>query len=64
MNWWVEDFMEISAWQKKRRRAFLLTLPISGPLWLVGATIICLVCLAMIPIFSMLIWVDEMWSDK
>jgi hypothetical protein len=63
--WWmVEDFCRPVDWSLPARRAFVCTLPISGPLWLAGLTFIMGCCaLSMIVLYPILL-VGSLWTGK
>lgn len=61
----VEVFMEPATWPRSARRAFLLTIPISGPGWAAGMIVIFIAALwvAVIAICleTQLKWFRDMW---
>ena len=64
----VVDFIEVSMvpkeWPWKVRRLFLLTIPISGIIWLLWAVFILFLCVSIYVIFSPIPWFLKMWDKE
>ncbi len=61
-EWWMPK-----AWPRPAWRLFVVTIPVSGPLWLaavvVGHLLGFVVCLVAVPLLFFLWLVDELWDD-
>jgi hypothetical protein len=52
-----------SCWPKKARRLFLLTLPLSGPLYLASWVVVMAVAFVVYTIGSPIAWAVDIWND-
>lgn len=58
-----EKFSKPSAWALNYRRAFVMTLPVSWPLWLIGRALHVIISLMAIAILTGIVSVIELWED-
>ena len=60
----LEDFPKPIEWPKKWRRAFLYTLPLSGPLWLVGMAALMLSVLTAMIVLYVYLGIASLWTGE
>jgi hypothetical protein len=63
MSEWYDPY-NIVNWPAFYRRLFILTLPISGPLWMLWLTVMLVGCLLLLLILGPIAWVWGMWRHK
>lgn len=51
-------------WPRRWRRAFLITLPISVPLYMALMTINLMLMIMLVPIIGIALWVGNMWMKE
>jgi hypothetical protein len=63
----LDKFMSPSTWSRSWRRGFLITLPISGPLYLLAAGSILTIAVVIVALHTLfggpIDWVIGMWSE-
>lgn len=60
----LEDLDKPHQWPKKWRRLFVLTLPISGPLWLATLGVIFFACLIIVLILIPIMGIINLWEGS
>lgn len=57
-----EKFSEPSSWPISYRRTFVMTLPVSWPLWLIGRTLHVILSVVAIAVLTSTLRVIELWE--